>query len=122
MVSCIGLSVPAVFLRKEIFIPLLGFLQVGLLLPLRGNLSSMFKPDPLYLRTKKGYYTSAVSIFSAGNSFRWIRDNLCKDCPPDTDAFNIMNRMAESVPAGSNGILFNPSLAGGSSQEPSCIY
>ena len=30
-----------------------------------------------------------------------------------------MNRMAESVPAGSNGILFNPSLAGGSSQEPS---
>ncbi len=73
----------------------------------------------VFAHAKKGYYTSAVSIFSAGNSFRWIRDNLCKDCPPDTDAFNIMNRMAESVPAGSNGILFNPSLAGGSSQEPS---
>lgn len=30
-----------------------------------------------------------------------------------------MNKMAESVPIGSNGVLFNPSLAGGSAQEPS---
>jgi xylulokinase len=72
----------------------------------------------VFAHAKKGYYTSAVSIFSAGNSFRWIRDNLCRDFTDDTDTYDAMNRMAERVPAGSNGVLFNPSLAGGSAQEP----
>jgi len=73
----------------------------------------------VFAHVKKGYYTSAVSIFSAGNSFRWVRDNLCRDLVNDTDSYDLMNKMAESVPIGSNGILFNPSLAGGSAQEPS---
>jgi xylulokinase len=73
----------------------------------------------VFAHAKKGYYTSAVSIFSAGNSFRWIRDNLCRDFTDDTDTYDAMNRMAERVPAGSNGVLFNPSFAGGSAQEPS---
>ncbi len=73
----------------------------------------------VFAMPEKGYYTSAVSIFSAGNSFRWIRDNLCRDLPADTDAYDAMNRMAASVPPGANGVLFNPTLAGGSSQEPS---
>lgn len=73
----------------------------------------------VFAHAKKGYYTSAVSIFSAGNSFRWIRDHLCRDLKDDTDTYDLMNQMAESVPAGSNGVLFNPSLAGGSAQEPS---
>lgn len=72
----------------------------------------------VFAHAKKGYYTSAVSIFSAGNSFRWIRDNLCLDLTSDTDAYDAMNAMAEAVPAGSNGVLFNPTLAGGSAQEP----
>ncbi len=73
----------------------------------------------VFAHVKKGYYTSAVSIFSAGNSFRWVRDNLCRDLSSDTDAYDIMNKMAEAVPIGSNGVLFNPTLAGGSAQEPS---
>lgn len=73
----------------------------------------------VFAHAKKGYYTSAVSIFSAGNSFRWIRDNLLKDYDGDTDTYDVMNKMAESVPAGSHGVLFNPTLAGGSAQEPS---
>lgn len=78
----------------------------------------------VFAHAKKGYYTSAVSIFSAGNSFRWIRDNLCHDLTGEDaasrgiDAYDRMNRMAESVPAGSHGVLFNPTLAGGSAQEP----
>lgn len=72
----------------------------------------------VFAHVKKGYYTSAVSVFSAGNSFRWVRDNLCRDFSENTDTYEEMNKMAESVPAGSHGILFNPSLAGGSSQEP----
>lgn len=73
----------------------------------------------VFAHAVRGYYTSAVSIFSAGNSFRWVRDQLCRDFTPDTDAYEEMNRMAEAVPAGSNGVLFNPTLAGGSAQEPS---
>lgn len=73
----------------------------------------------VFAHAQKGYYTSAVSIFSAGNSFRWIRDRLLMDHAADTDTYTIMNQMAESVPPGSHGVLFNPSLAGGSAQEPS---
>lgn len=73
----------------------------------------------VFAHARKGYYTSAVSIFSAGNSFRWVRDNLLKDYDGYTDTYEVMNRMAESVPPGSNGVLFNPTLAGGSAQEPS---
>lgn len=73
----------------------------------------------VFAHAVKGYYTSAVSIFSAGNSFRWVRDQLCRDFAEDTDTYDAMNRMAESVPAGSHGVLFNPALAGGSAQEPS---
>ena len=73
----------------------------------------------VFAHASKGYYTSAVSIFSAGNSFRWARDNLCRDLKADVDAYDRMNEMAEGVPAGSNGVLFNPTLAGGSAQEPS---
>lgn len=73
----------------------------------------------VFAHAKKGYYTSAVSIFSAGNSFRWVRDQLCHDLQSDVNAYDEMNKMVEHVPVGSNGILFNPSLAGGSSQESS---
>lgn len=73
----------------------------------------------VFAHAAKGYYTSAVSIFSAGNSFRWVRDNLCRDFTPGTDTYDEMNRMVASVPPGSNGVLFNPTLAGGSAQEPS---
>ena len=38
-------------------------------------------PCPLCSPTaQKGYYTSAVSIFSAGNSFRWMRDVSDERC------------------------------------------
>jgi xylulokinase len=73
----------------------------------------------VFAHAQKGYYTSGVSIFSAGNSFRWIRDQICRDLRPDETAYNRMNEMAESVPPGSHGVLFNPSLAGGSAQEES---
>ncbi|MDB8710053.1 xylulokinase [Mediterraneibacter gnavus] len=73
----------------------------------------------VFAHAKKGYYTSAVSIFSAGNSFRWVRDQILKDYPDDTNTYDIMNQMAESTPPGAHGVLFNPSLAGGSAQEPS---
>ncbi|HEY5587005.1 MAG TPA: FGGY-family carbohydrate kinase [Ruminiclostridium sp.] len=69
-------------------------------------------------------FTSAVSIFSAGTSFTWIRDNICGDLmdkahEQNMDAYALMDILAEEAPAGSNKLLFNPSLAGGNSQDPS---
>ena len=61
-----------------------------------------------------GLFTSAVSIFAGGSSFRWIRDIFFEG-----SSFDEMTRIAESSPVGANKLLFNPSLAGGSSQEPS---
>ena len=69
-----------------------------------------------------GMFTSAVSIFSAGNSFRWLRDNIFPDLVAEADntgkdVYQLMTELAEASPVGANKLLFNPSLAGGSSQE-----
>jgi sugar (pentulose or hexulose) kinase len=68
----------------------------------------------VFAHARKGCYTSAVSIFSAGNSYRWVRDTLFSDLP-----FHGMDALAETVPVGSGGVIFNPTLAGCSAQEPS---
>jgi xylulokinase len=73
----------------------------------------------VFAHIEEGFYTSATSIFSAGNSFRWMRDRLCPEVLFDADPYSRMNAWAASVPVGSNGVMFNPSLAGGSAQEKS---
>jgi len=64
-------------------------------------------------------FTSAVSIFSAGSSYKWVRDHiLCRKADnADLDPYDIMNEMVAQSPIGANKLLFNPSLAGGTSQE-----
>lgn len=68
-------------------------------------------------------YASATSIFSAGNSFRWVRDNICSDFKDiskngkQVDEYVTMGKYAEKSPVGSNKLIFNPSLAGGSMIE-----
>ncbi len=65
-------------------------------------------------------FTSAVSIFSAGNSLRWLRDNVfCVSEAGGRDPYEAMTELAASSPPGANKLLFNPSLAGGGLQEPS---
>jgi xylulokinase len=63
----------------------------------------------------EGMFTSALSIFSAGNSLRWVRDNICRS----GESYKPLDELAAKVPVGSNGILFNPSLAGGTAQDKS---
>ncbi len=63
-------------------------------------------------------YTSAFSIFAGGSSFRWIRDTFCQDLTK-TDAYDRMSELASTSPIGANGVVFNPSLAGGTSQDKS---
>jgi xylulokinase len=69
-------------------------------------------------------FTSAVSIFAGGTSFSWVKDNLCRDLVEEArrtgaDVYELMNRVAAQAPVGSNKLLFNPSLAGGTSQDDS---
>jgi xylulokinase len=71
----------------------------------------------VFAHVEKGYYTTGVSIFAAGNAYRWARDTFCNDL--SGDVYEQMNALAATSPVGANGVMFNPSLAGGSSQEPS---
>jgi len=90
-------------------------------------------PEPLlednvrpyvFTHVMPGMFTSAVSIFSGGTSLGWVRDCLCANLleqanAEDRDVYDLMTELAQQSPIGSNRLLFNPSLAGGSSLEPS---
>ncbi|NPV87822.1 MAG: pentose kinase [Anaerolineae bacterium] len=71
-----------------------------------------------------GMFTSAVSTFSAGTSFRWVRDHFCRDLKEQAerqqvDVYDLMTAEAAQSPVGANGLLFNPNMAGGTSMSPS---
>ena len=62
--------------------------------------------------------------FSTGTSFRWVRDQVCANlvAEAERDGGNVWEKMialAAESPLGAHKLLFNPSLAGGSSMEPS---
>lgn len=68
-------------------------------------------------------YTSATSIFSAGSSFRWLRDSVFPHYKiqaeeTDADSYDLMVNAAMQSPIGANKLFFNPSLAGGPAAYP----
>ena len=71
-----------------------------------------------------GLFTSALSIFSSGTSFRWVRDQLCQNLVAQAekqggDAYDLMTELARQSPLGANKLLFNPSLGGGTALDES---
>ncbi|MBQ8837535.1 MAG: FGGY-family carbohydrate kinase [Clostridia bacterium] len=69
-------------------------------------------------------YVSAVAIFSAGNSLRWVRDKLFCDLLEaekngGEPSYKIIDRLASESPVGANKLVFVPTLAGGSSIDKS---
>ena len=72
----------------------------------------------VFAHIEESMFTSAYSIFAGGSSYHWVRETLCKDLGPD-GIYEQMGELAARVPPGSNGLLFNPSLAGGTSQDKS---
>ncbi|MCP4639343.1 MAG: pentose kinase [bacterium] len=71
-----------------------------------------------------GMFTSAMAIFSSGSSFRWVRDHICPDLievakRSRDDVYDRMTEIAKQSPVGAKGLLFNPSMAGGSSLDAS---
>ncbi len=82
-----------------------------------------------------GMFTSAVGVFSTGTTFRWLRDEFCRHemtqareaeasggGAGENGSFNVYEWMIENAltsPLGANGLMLNPSFAGGSSLDPS---
>jgi xylulokinase len=66
-----------------------------------------------------GMYVSSAAIFAAGSSFRWLRDTICRDLLTEKEAYSVMDRLASESVIGANKLIFNPSLAGGSSLDRS---
>lgn len=71
-----------------------------------------------------GMFASATCIFSAGNSLRWVKNNLCQDLSQKADSegvdvYDLITELAEKSPVGAKKLMFNPSLAGGSSTDKS---
>ena len=67
---------------------------------------------------QKGFYVSAQSIFSAGNTYRWIRNQICNDLIEaehngGENSYVAMDRLAQTSPPGANGLIMTPTLAGG---------
>ncbi len=69
-------------------------------------------------------FTSAIGVFSTGSSFRWLREKLFTNLDADAQkegvsTFDKMLELASGVKIGANGVLFLPTMAGGSSLDPS---
>lgn len=67
---------------------------------------------------QKGMYVSAQSIFSAGNTYRWVRNQICgdlleKEQNGGENSYAAMDRLARTSPPGANGVIMTPTLAGG---------
>lgn len=86
-------------------------------------LNIKYKPY-VFTHVLKGMYVSATCIFSAGSSLQWVRNTFFNDLVEKEqqgggDAYVEMIKLAAQSTTGSNELVFNPSLAGGSTIEPS---
>ncbi len=68
-----------------------------------------------------GFFISATSIFSSGTSLKWVRDLLAEPRPASVsdgqDGFDALIRRSLQSPPGARGLLFVPTLGGGTSLE-----
>lgn len=84
-----------------------------------------FEKKPyVFAHCTPGCFVSATCIFSAGRSLQWMRDVLCQNLTERAkdegrSIYQVMDELAAASPVGANGLLFNPSLSGGSSLDRS---
>lgn len=67
-------------------------------------------------------FISATSIFSSGTSVKWVVDTLLKDVEATAraageDVYGTLAELAATAPCGAKGLLFVPTLGGGTSFE-----
>ena len=70
-----------------------------------------------YSHIIEGMYYTVSATNAAAVCQRWFRDNFCDPekrlaAELNQKAFNLMDKLAESSPAGSNGVFFHPYLQG----------
>lgn len=65
-----------------------------------------------------GQYLPSIGIFASGSSLAWAADHWFADLT-GPDRFDRIGSLAEASVPGANGLLFNPSMAGGSSFDKS---
>jgi xylulokinase len=76
----------------------------------------------VFTHVMPGLFNSAVAIFSSGSAFKWVCQLMCQDLleqarRDNVDVYDLMSALAASSPAGARGVMFNPSLAGGSALD-----
>ncbi len=71
----------------------------------------------VFCHVAAGLYISATSIFSSGTSLDWVRETLLPTVAGEADGYDALMRLAASAPAGANGLVFVPTLGGGTSFE-----
>jgi len=69
-----------------------------------------------------GMYTPQMGVYSAGSTYQWVQDNICRQevaaaAAADEDPFSVMERVAAESPIGSDGLLFLNTFAGGGSMH-----
>ena len=67
----------------------------------------------------EGQYLPSAGIFSSGSSLEWMIHNLHVGTARGENVYDTLSEMVLQTPAGANGLLFIPNLAGGSSFDPS---
>jgi xylulokinase len=63
-------------------------------------------------------------VFSTGSSLRWMREQVCRNLDSEAERrkisiYELMIEKAAQSPMGARGVMFLPTLAGGSSLDPS---
>jgi len=69
------------------------------------------------------FYTSATSIFAAGSTFRWLKEEVLqifkeRSEKSGKDVYDLLVEEAMNSSIGANGIIFNPSLGGAPAAYP----
>ncbi len=78
---------------------------------------------PVYVHSVPGRYLFVPVGPTAGMAFKWFRDTFFQDEikqaeAEHADAYDLLTKLAEPVPAGSDGLIMLPHLMGAFSPEP----
>lgn len=80
------------------------------------------KQTPVYVHSVPDEYLFVPVCPTAGMAFKWFKDQFCGEEiaraeQEGTSVYELLNRLAESVPAGSDGLVMLPHLMGAFSPE-----
>ncbi len=78
---------------------------------------------PVYVHSVPGYYLFCPVVPTAGMALKWFRDSFFQDelataQAESGDSYDRLTRLAQAVPAGSDGLTMLPHLMGAFSPEP----